>query len=190
MVSPREIVFYRNLMPVETAQYCRHLQRLDQTDRSARFFMTMTDSALANHCRQINWITTEIIACFVNGTMRGAIEVCRDPQFRWSHAELAISVEKPFQDRGIGSELTQRALVMARNRLVRRASMLFLNDNTRMRSIVRRYGAELSVSFGELTADFALPIPGPVSILRECWYLLSCFRLGQRRRLDPLPTAA
>lgn len=189
MVGTREILFYRNLLPVEAAQYCRHLQRLDAADRSARFFTAMTDSALARHCQQITWFTTEIVACFVDGTMRGAAEVCRDPYLRREHAELAISIERPFQGRGIGSELTQRALVMARNRLVRRATMLFLNDNARIRSIVRRYNAELNTDCGELTADFALPAPGPVSVLRECWQLLSCYRLGQLR-LETSPSTA
>ena len=189
MVRSREILFYRNLLPVENAQYYRHLQRLDGTDRSARFFMPMTDSALANHCQEINWLTTEIVVCFVDCAVRGAVEVCRSPRLPWSNAELAISVEKPFQGRGIGSELTQRALVIARNRLARRATMLFLNDNARVRSLVRRYGAELAASCGELTANFALPLPGPASVLRECWQLLSCYRLGQHR-LELSPAAA
>jgi GNAT superfamily N-acetyltransferase len=189
MVVTREILVYRNLLPVETAPYCRHLERLDAVDRGARFFRAMTDSALVRHCQQITWFTTQIVACFVDGTMRGALEVCRDPDLRKGHAELAISVERPFQGRGIGTDLTQRAVVMARNRLVQRATMLFLSDNARVRSIARRYNAELSTSYGELTADLTLAAPSPVSVLRECWQTLSCYRLGQLR-LGLFPSTA
>jgi GNAT superfamily N-acetyltransferase len=186
MVGTREILLYRNVLPLETNQYCRHLQRLDGANRSARFFRAMSDDALARHCKRITWFSTEILACFVDGTMRGAVEICRAPRPPGGHAELALRVERSFQGRGIGSELTRRALVMARNRLVKRASMLFLNDNARVRSLARRHNAALIASCGELTAEFALPAPGPVSVLQECWQLLSCCHFGQLRlRLSP-----
>ena len=179
MVGTREIVFYRNVLPAETTEYCRHLQRLDAQDRSARFFLAISDAALAHHCDRISWSTTEIVACFVDGTLRGAIEICRGAYPRRNHAELATSVEKSFQGRGIGTELTQRALVAARNRFIRRASMVFLGDNVRVRSLVRRHRPILTAISSELTAEFLIPAPSPVSALRECWQLFSCCHFGR-----------
>ena len=181
MVGTREVLLYRSILPVETTQYRQHLQRLDAAERGARFFAVMSDDAIARHCKQIKWFATEIIGCFVDGTMRGAVEICRASPLTGGHAELAISVEKTFQSRGIGSELLGRALVIARNRLVTQASMLFLSDNTRVRSLARRHNADLTDSCGELTANFALSVPWPVSLLRECLQRLLCYQLGQQQ---------
>src|SRR5262249_5382637 len=101
------------------------------------------------------------------GVLRGAAEC------RWlgpaspRTVELAVTVERPWQDQGIGSALVGRILTIARNRGAVSVFMLCLTDNRAMQAIVRKHDGDLRYAAGDVEARIAVPFPTGISVLEE-----------------------
>jgi GNAT superfamily N-acetyltransferase len=130
----------RKLLPSEAGQLSRHLLALTPADRRMRFQGGLSDYAIERRCRRIDWFRTVAIGHFVAGRLRGVAEVCFERSLWPREAEIAVTVETPWQGRGIGTELTRRAVTVARNRGAVRVTMLCLVENQRMRRIARHLG--------------------------------------------------
>jgi GNAT superfamily N-acetyltransferase len=78
-----------------------------------------------------------------------------------------LSVEKPWQSRGVGTALLERVLLAARNRQIERLHMLCLAENRRMQHLARKFGAQLSFGPASVTGEVEAPRPTPLSIMRE-----------------------
>jgi GNAT superfamily N-acetyltransferase len=157
---------YRKLLPGELPEYAAHLLRLDAADRAARFHAGVHDDSIRAHMQRLSWPGTRVVGAFVDGALRGAVEL-QGLDMRTAEAELAVSVERGWQDRGCGTELVRRTLTVARNRGIREVTMLHLADNRRMSAIARRLGGVTVLGHGEVETGFALAPPDPVSILQE-----------------------
>lgn len=158
---------YRKLLPAERHRYPGHLLRLDRTDRYARFTGTVSDAVIERHCTTIDWGRTLVVGAFHQGELRGAVELCTDRLLWPDEAELAVSVEKPYQEQGVGTALVRRALTIACNRRIKRVHMLCLADNRRMRALARRCGGSVEQDGGELDIAIALPPPTQFSLALE-----------------------
>lgn len=99
--------------------------------------------------------------------MRAAAELRKLGASWHPEAEAAFSVEKPFQDSGIGSDLLGRILRSARNRGVTRLYMSCLAENARMRRIARKYDAILHFDYGEVVGELAPERPSYASLYGE-----------------------
>lgn len=157
----------RKIMPTELPLYRAHLLRLDPADRYARFAGTVSDEVIERHCAGIDWTRTTLIGAFLNGEIRGAVELCGDRTLWPDEAEFGVSVEKEIQGRGVGSTLVRRALTVARNRSIAKVHMLCLAENVRMRALARRFGGSMEMEYGEITARFDLPAPNQFSFALE-----------------------
>ncbi|WP_035692996.1 GNAT family N-acetyltransferase [Azospirillum halopraeferens] len=157
----------RKLFPAEWDRYERHLLRLDPHSRLMRFAGNTSDAAITQRCRTLDHGRTVIVGCFVQGELRGAVEIAVDRTLWPRDAELAFSLEAPFQGLGLGAVLMERALTIVRNRRIRRIHMLCLHENRRMRALVRRFGGALTFDGGELLAVFDLPPPNHLSLAVE-----------------------
>ena len=160
---------YRKLFPFDLAQFRAHLLRLSPGDRRCRFFGGISDAGIADYCARIDWYRTAIIGCFDGGTLRGAVELHSAAPLVMRAAEVAVTVEPDWQDRGIGTDLLRRAIVFARNRGLAAISMLCLTDNRRMQAIARKLDSALSFAEGDVAADLRLPFPTQVSLLEEAF---------------------
>ena len=132
-----------------------------------RFSGALSDAAVADYCRHIEWRRGSVIGCFVNGVLRGAAELQVDDSHFPKRGEMAIAVESPWQNQGIGSELFQHALVVARNRLVRTLYMSCPADNRRMQHVARKFTADLRFGEGEVKADIVMSSPTYLSLWNE-----------------------
>lgn len=160
---------FRKLLPQERHRYPGHLLRLDRSDRYARFTGTVSDAVIQRHCATLDWGRTIVVGAFHQGELRAAVELCTD-RLIWPHqAELAVSVEAPFQGQGVGTALVRRALTIARNRGIARVHMLALADNRRMRALARHFGGALELDGGELTIGIDLPRPNQFSLALEAF---------------------
>ncbi|HYH36923.1 MAG TPA: GNAT family N-acetyltransferase [Azospirillum sp.] len=160
---------YRKLLPQERHRYPGHLLRLERRDRYARFTGTVSDAVIERHCATLDWGRTTVVGAFHQGELRGAVELCTD-RLLWPHeAELAVSVETPFQGQGVGTALVRRALTIARNRGIAKVHMLALADNRRMRALARRFGGALVLDGGELAMAIGLPPPNQFSLALEAF---------------------
>lgn len=158
---------FRKLAPVEVDRYEEHLLRLDRASRFLRFAGTISDESIARRCRAFDHTRTQLIGCIIDGQLCGAVEIATDRAL-WPHdAELAISLEAGFQDRGFGTVLLGRALTIVRNRRIRRAHMLCLRENMRMRRLAARFGGRVRFEEGDTTIQFDLPPPTQMSLAVE-----------------------
>ena len=159
---------WRKLLPVEYQLYEAHLLRLDGADRAARFDAAKNDAAVRDYARGLTWPQTRVLGCFVDGALRGAAEI---QTFSVSgavlDAEMALSVESPYQGLRIGEGLVRRGLLIARNRWLRRVGMVSSPSNRRLHRIARRMGGVTTVDEAGAETLFTLDRPDAASVLRE-----------------------
>jgi len=157
----------RRLWPTERSRIRDHLLRLDRDDRSLRFCHAAGDAFISSYCENIDWLRATVLGCFVEGELRGVAELIRIADVWPLAAELALSVEGPYQNHGIGSALLRHALVMARNRLIATVSMICLLENRKMQHIAREFGASLVVREGQVEGAILAPWPSYLSLIEE-----------------------
>jgi GNAT superfamily N-acetyltransferase len=158
---------FRKLLAAEWSRLRDHLLRLSPADRHCRFTGHVGEDTVARYCRTIPWLSTVVVGWFEDGVLRGAAECRWLGPARPRTVELAVTVEHPWQDQGIGSELVSRALTIARNRGVVSVFMLCLTDNRAMQAIVRKHAGALRYADGDVEGTIAVPFPTNVSMLQE-----------------------
>jgi RimJ/RimL family protein N-acetyltransferase len=158
---------YRKLLPTEATPLRRHLLRLTADERRMRFQGGVADLSIERLCAQLDWFRTVVVGYVVDGRLRGAAQLGFD-RFLCPHTvEVAVTVETPWQGRGVGTELIRRAVTIARNRGTRRLFMLCLVENRRMREIARKLQSALHVESGTIEADLGLRRATPWTLLEE-----------------------
>lgn len=91
-------------------------------------------------------------------------------------AELALSVEPAFQNRGIGHRLLDRLLAHARNRLFRDVRMLCAEDNAAVLALLRPIAARIVRDSPEARAIVTLLPPSPATLALEALDLAELLR--------------
>lgn len=94
------------------------------------------------YVRAIDWRRSVLIGCFLGRSLRG---VCELHPITGNRAEIAVSVERRFQGRGIGTSLLSRTLLLARNRGLTALELRCLVHNQRMRRVIAKFDSETSV---------------------------------------------
>src|SRR5690606_1290725 len=129
----------RKLWPAEVDKFGRHLLRLDPESRRMRFAHAVSNAFIADYASRMHHMGS-IVYGYLHGTeLRGAAELRKLGNVWGEEAEAAFSVEKDWQDRGIGTELMGRVIRAARNRGVARLYMSCLAENTKMQAIARKH---------------------------------------------------
>jgi GNAT superfamily N-acetyltransferase len=155
----------RRLWFGETELYRQHLLRLDAESRRNRFGGSVSDEFI-QYCAEASEFGGAIIhGFFVDGVLRGAAEL--RPLSSAGEAEAALSIERAWQSRGVGTALLEHLLLAARNRQIQRLHMLCLAENRRMQQLARKFGAELGFQSGSVMGEVKAPRPTPISIMRE-----------------------
>ena len=80
---------------------------------------------------------------------------------------MAITVERRFQGRGLGTDLAERILVIAGNRGIHHVTLLCADTNLRMQRIARKLGAHRTSGDGETISELDLPPASPASFMLE-----------------------
>jgi hypothetical protein len=157
----------RKLWIGEAKLYRDHLLRLDRESRHGRFGAGVSDEFVRNYVATTSGLNAVVHGFFIDGIMRGAAELRPlGPAFA-REAEVAFSIEGPWQSHGVGSALLDRTLLAARNRSIRNLHMACLANNRRMQELARKFDAELSFDFGTVVGEVAAARPTPLSVLRE-----------------------
>ena len=110
----------RRLWAGERDQVRDHLFRLDGEDCVLRFGGHASDAHIAAYCGRLDWRRMLALGYVTGGQVRGLGQLELIGTGWPRAAELAVSVERPFQNRGIGTALLRRLVVVARNCLIRR----------------------------------------------------------------------
>jgi ribosomal protein S18 acetylase RimI-like enzyme len=157
----------RRLWAGEREQVRDHLLRLNSDDRMLRFGGYASDAHITAYCEKLDWSPLLVVGYVTGGEVRGLGQL--EPiGAGWRRAaELAVSVERPFQNRGIGTALLRRLVITARNRLIERVYMICLMDNARALRMARRLDGALHFQQGEVEARIEPPWPTPWTWLEE-----------------------
>ncbi|MBZ0216380.1 MAG: GNAT family N-acetyltransferase [Fimbriimonadaceae bacterium] len=157
----------RKLRHGEEAKLEAHFLRLDATSRRLRFSGPVADDFIRRYSETAFRLNSVIHCYVVDGAVRAVAEL-RPIDDHWpQEAEAAFSVEKDYQDSGIGTELMDRVLLTARNRGISTLHMVCLAENQRMQHIARKHEAALYFDRGDVSADLDPAWPSYFSLLRE-----------------------
>ena len=159
----------RKLWPHETERFRDHLLRLDPASRRMRFAHAVSDRFLADYARRMLDNGSIVFGTFDGETLVACAELKRIGDTWGDTAEAAFSVEKAYQERGIGTEMLGRIIRSARNRGVRHLIMSCLAENARMQSVARHFEADLSYEAGEVIADIVPEAANPMSVMAEAF---------------------
>ena len=175
----------RKLRPWETAVFREHLLRLDAECRRLRFAHGVSDSFIDDYATRMNDMGGIVFGYFVGGELVAAAELRKLGNHWGREAEAAFSVQRTYQDLGIGSLLMGRVIQAARNRGVQLLYMSCLADNARMQKIARKHEAGLRFEYGEVIGEIVPTTPDYFSILAEAMedragYLMAVLDLQAR----------
>lgn len=186
------MIVYRKLLATELPDYCAHLLRLDANDRRARFLAPTDDGAIARHVDGLDPATTIILGGFINGVMRGAVELVGDPKAAapksgMDAVELAVSIERPFQNTGAGSQLVRHAVELAQTRGIQRINMLCLRQNKRMQAICKKLNGLLDYDEADVMCDIKVARPARAAEEAANAGIAAADRKSQWGRREPEP---
>ena len=148
----------------EAPCYRAHLLRLDPESRRNRFGGTVSEAYIRAYARPSNLADAVIHGFFVDSVLRGVSELRPLPA---RAAEAALSVERDWQSRGVGTALLERTLRAAGNRGVKSLHIVCLAENRRMRQLARKFHADLKFSFGTVVGELEAPGAMPGSLMSE-----------------------
>ena len=157
----------RKLWPTETGKFRDHLLRLDKESRRMRFAHSVSDSFIEDYASRMAEFGSVVYGFIFEGRVRAAAELRRLGDTWGEEAEAAFSVEKAYQDQGIGTELMGRIVRSARNRGIRRLYMSCLAENSKMQTIARKHEADLRFEYGEVIGEIMPETPNYFSIMAE-----------------------
>ena len=157
----------RKMWITERHLFRDHLLRLDARSRRHRFGGAVSDQFLRDYAELAFSIDTIMHGFFVDGTLRGAAELRPVGAPLKREAEVAFSIETPWQSHGVGSLLLERTLLAARNRGLKYLHMVCLAENRRMQQLAQKYDAELTFDYASVVGEVAAARPTPLSLLRE-----------------------
>lgn len=157
----------RKLWLGEARAYRDHLLRLDPESRQNRFGGAVADEFVVAYAAGAMRGRAVMHAFLVDRVLRGVAELKPFGSALPGEAEVAFSIERPWQSHGVGSVLLERTLLAARNRGIKLVHMTCLGDNARMQQLARKYEAELSFDMGSVVGEMAAPQATPLSVFRE-----------------------
>lgn len=168
-------IIYRKLHLGDHQAFEAHLLALDPESRRTRFGMATTDEFISQYASRCITLNAIIHGAFIGDTLIGVAEMRPIGDFAYDEAEVAFSVAREWRNAGIGTELFGRTLRSARNRGYSRLYMTCLKHNAPMRSLARKFAAEIMLEMDESVALVEAPRRTIISLLREAFDDASAF---------------
>lgn len=146
----------RQLRPSELPRFRDHLLRLDAESRRDRFNGLTDDVFIASYAQRSFADGTTVIGYVEDDMVLGAAELHERPEDAEPTAEIAFSVERQLQHRGIGGRLFERLIAQARGLGYTRLRVTTHPQNQAMKALARRYRATLNFEDGETVGTIDL----------------------------------
>lgn len=155
----------RKVLQHEYEKYRTHLKALDSESRHLRFGIMIKDETIDMLCNGIDKDHEHhILFCIENDQLEfiavGHIATT-------DGMELAFSVLKEHQGKGMGSALMKRCIQWCRTHNILKGCMVCLSHNQAIRHLCLKYGIHFHTEHGESEADIELDAPGFDTFINE-----------------------
>lgn len=140
------------------AEYARHLKSLSDEDRYTRFGYAASTQAIDQMILNIvyNQADHHIFTYYTDSKIVGFGHLAREE----SDWELAVSVDREYQGRGIADELMSHMISWGKTHGVEIVYMHCITENQKIQHLARKHGLKTWDRSGhELTARVQLPEP-------------------------------
>jgi GNAT superfamily N-acetyltransferase len=134
----------RVLTPADRQVFTDHLLRLDAASRRDRFNGVTDDGFVKTYAARCFTGKTVVFAYLEEGTVHAAAELHHLEGEARGEGEIAFSVEKDYQHKGIGSLLFGHLVSLARHLGYTRLSVTTHSGNEAMKALARKFNAKLS----------------------------------------------
>jgi GNAT superfamily N-acetyltransferase len=153
------------LLPHDYSRYRTHLLSLDKESRHLRFGYSINDAMINFLCDKFEK-NPHVHKLFVVENDDLEVVGVGHISLEGTEVELAFSVLKEYQGRGIGSTLMKRCVEWCQNRGIKTGCMVCLNTNQAVKNMARKHGV-LIEEHGEVMADIIIPSANPISVMSE-----------------------
>lgn len=148
------MIIVRRVLPHEYFKYRKHLLSLDADSRYLRFGYQATDESIAEFCNNVQQnMHAHVLFCVedvdLNFIAVGHVSTA-------DGMELAFSVLKEAQGKGIGSALMKRCIQWCRANHVLKGTMVCLTKNAAVKRLCKKHGIKTSTAYGETVAAIEL----------------------------------
>jgi len=152
------------LRPSDRPALLRHFLALDSEDRRLRFGTPLHDESIAAYVKRIDFVHDGVLAVHDDALELLAVVhvACSDEK-----AELGLSVLPAYRNMGMGSALTEHAVMHLRNRNMTQAFVHCLSENGAMMHIARKLGMAVEPCGAETDAHIRLAPPTAQTYLSE-----------------------
>lgn len=157
----------RKLWPFDVPAFRKHLKRLDPETRRLRFGTVVNDDFLDAYADTAHRLGTVVYGAFHGEEIHASAELRPLDHMAEPMAEAAFTVERPYQDHGIGSRLMDRIITTAQNRGIQQLYMICLRNNGRMQHMAGKFGARMTLDFDQVTGSIEPAHPTMTSVLEE-----------------------
>lgn len=139
----------RQLRPSDEARFREHLLRLDPDSRRDRFNGPTNDDFVNRYADRCFHDGTTVVGYVEDEMVLGAAELHERADLDEPTAEIAFSVERQLQHKGIGSRLFERLIAHAHALGYSRLRVTTHPQNEAMKSLARKFKARLTFADGE-----------------------------------------
>jgi len=146
----------RQLRPSDRCRFKEHLLRLDAESRHDRFNGGTSQGFVAAYADRCFGDGATVVAYVEDDQVLGAAELHERPEFDIPTAEIAFSVERVLQHRGLGRRLFRRIIGHAQALGYKQLKVTTHPGNVAMRRLARSFGAQLRFMDGETTGTVVL----------------------------------
>jgi GNAT superfamily N-acetyltransferase len=155
----------RQLRPSDLPRFREHLLRLDAESRRDRFNGITDNNFIERYADRSFAQGTTVIGYVEGNEVLGAAELHERAEESEPTAEIAFSVERRLQNRGIGGRLFERLVMQARGLGYTRLRVTTHSQNGAMRALARRFNATLVFEQGETVGTIHLDALMPVGLI-------------------------
>lgn len=155
----------RQLRPSDLPRFREHLLRLDAESRRDRFNGLADDRFISAYVYRSFAAGTTVIGYVEGDRVLGAAEIHERAEESQPTAEIAFSVERHLQHRGLGGKLFERLIEKARDFGYTKLLVTTHPQNAAMRALAQRYNAKLVFEDGETLGTIHLDPLMPVGVL-------------------------
>jgi len=153
------------LLPADYGRYRKHLLALDKESRYRRFGYPIIDDMINIVCDKFE-ANSQKHKIFVIENDDLEVIAVGHISLEGGELELAFSVLREHQGKGMGSALMKRCIEWCQNRGIKGGCMVCLSSNTAIKKLAAKHGILVN-DHGETLADIKIPDVSAVSMINE-----------------------